>query len=735
MNRHLLYKALCASSLLALAACSDDDMVQENNIAGKDPIALTVGVESSGENATRAITTGTGKTLSALTKGTKIWMVMQSDKTVTSGTEETDHRYALTYGTAGDATDSKASVSFPTGTQPYWNDAHSRESQLSIYALAVPGKTEDFNITTKTSANTSAIAWSATTITPQCTWTIGNGSGAQTATTFAVQDLCYSNNISKYSTGESTSEDKRLKFNSNSDRKFDTGNMVFYHALSWFTFEISEGEGFSGEGFAFSDVPTGADNSVALSNFLGSGTFDIAKGEFISPSNVNYSSIYLRSTATTGYKYTLDAYLIPGTDINSDDEAFSVKIAGNEYKLSKKNLFTSINNSYLDVVGDGEQQQKKIKAGVHYTFKITIGKTKIQNITAQIVPWEEVTSGTLTPTNARISLQLLDKGESQSTGADFYRALNQYTGTDFDDTWASYDWQAVQYAKATAEYKNSQWTTNWYWDSNRDFYHFRSIIPSGTTITDNEGETPSPMVALEAKQHKSESDTYSDIKWGAPFASTTEKLTYSTTKGFDGKGAEATTPTHQIYKAIGPTNDQIKLISFHMMSEITIELSTESDAGKIDFGEDTGSKFTKIELLNCAQTGSFNLGDGCVTPSTETSSVTLSSSLSNNNKSVTWGVIPQALTNAELKITSADGNVYIVKLGTIEVPKSDANPSNTNLANPYKVSSDGKCTIDRWYPNYKYKYTFKVLKMGIVDLKATIVDWEKVTASQDVVIQ
>ena len=62
------------------------------------------------------------------------------------------------------------------------------------------------------------------------------------------------------------------------------------------------------------------------------------------------------------------------------------------------------------------------------------------------------------------------------------------------------------------------------------------------------------------------------------------------------------------------------------------------------------------------------------------------------------------------------------------------------IANPYsQVGGEGadkdKYIIDSWYPGFKYVYTFTLSKKKIEDITATIVNWETVTADDEVQIQ
>ena len=57
--------------------------------------------------------------------------------------------------------------------------------------------------------------------------------------------------------------------------------------------------------------------------------------------------------------------------------------------------------------------------------------------------------------------------------------------------------------------------------------------------------------------------------------------------------------------------------------------------------------------------------------------------------------------------------------------------SQKNIKNPYTADENGKFKIDRWYPGFKYTYTFRLKKKGIEDIKVTILGWEEVEAGND----
>lgn len=797
MTCNLKYTSLFLVLLAAFAACSDELTDVKDPDAGKSPIEVCVRGTNMSSSATRAIITDNNTGAQAFAENTSLYMLMKSDNIDDSSKPALVTRTIMFALSQSDNTKNYSDVNYSASNEyakfvRYWEDSYSRSSALSFLAVCTPGMGPGVANTKAwiigSSADYANKGWSQINgdeSYSSVSWPIGNSTQIsnnnlltdQSGTFDNVsyiknQDLCFSNNIGRYP----ESYDQRLKFNS-STRKFDAGNLVFYHALSKLTFQIKKGAGFTDADFKFDEG-----TNIKLTNFYNSGTFNIENGEFVSTTltQQDINKIYNRPVDSftqeekDNYKYILDALVIPGTEMNEASTTGVIfSLDGNEYKLSMKQLYDAIisNTANSGVTDWSKYFDKKnsevyshLKAGIHYVFTFTVGKTKIEKITAQLMPWEEVGAIDVSPDNAHIKLDLLVKDETKlEDGVDFYRGLNLYTGEGFNHGWQSYNWQNVQYEKANARLvkttdddyikpadgsDHNYWTTDWYWDSNRHFYHFRSLIPAGHALSGNETATYNPTFQLESKrvipaEGENPTETYTDVQWGAPFLKTSSLLTYSTTNGFDGNGADAVAESdkkHQIYWAIGPTKDEIKLISFHMMSEVTINFTT-SDGSKhdnISFGDGTSGNTTIVELRNCASKATVNMGNGCVSPIYPEAPIpvqTLAEDISNTNNILKWGIVPQTLVGKELRIVTPDGNEYLVDLGNIEVPITSANPSNKNLANPYPETStgSGKCKINYWYPNYKYTYNFKLVKMGIADLKATVVDWETVKSDEETV--
>lgn len=781
-------------SLCALSACSEDDVIKEEPIipdSEKTPIELSVG--SFDAPTTRAvITDGAGKKLRAFSAQTRLFFAFVAE-------DGSNKKYGFNYGTAAAATDdqkdngnikdnTKSSISF-SNNYLYWDDAYARDSKVSVYSIAVANKvrgnvklTPSESIAIGTESPGQAIIPFTTTNPgdPTFKWQIAN---PQTQEVFEWADLIFSNNIADYtSAGKS---DNRLKFHTESGdmyHKFDKGELIYYHALTQFTIKIKCGDGFKGDGsdFKFTNASgvacTSPNNSFGINGFYGAdGVFYIGSGEFAAMTEANkrdYTSIYkvneTHQKETAGDYYVLKAYVFPGTDMSASgvDNAFSFILDGNKYDVSLANLYdaiksgptnvakqgsspTKVDASILDEITVGEGG-KRLKAGYNYEFSFTVGKSKIKNITAQVVDWENVIAENITPKTNYIEVTTAVVGEHKTDATDFdlYRLPYISNAATIDMTIKNYDWvgRYTDKAKLTGPTSNV-WGTNWYFDSNKHFYHFRAVSPKAVdpeTTTVKAGTSPADDY-LDLTTHvysSTASESYTDVLWGAPFLAptgTSNKYSYSATYGFDGTAAPT---THQIHHGIVTTESTINLLLFHMMSDVTFNITTTTGDDKVDLQTTSGSpavtKNTQVELIGYRSSGKVLMGNGLVETTGEASTSDSPYNLTMDTytapvgttaaaKSVFhYGVVPQSLEGVTLRITTPDDNRYEVTLKNV----AKSSFTNYNLADPY--SSTNK--IDYWYPGFKYTYNLTLKKTGI-DLKATIVEWEEISADQNVQIK
>lgn len=771
--------------ILALAAASCSEV--ENLILGEDdrePISFSMSDE--GVRATRAGFRG-GKTFIA--------MRMQSNSkkdgattlyTKTTATAEVDN-------TKND--ESYSSVTFTESERCYWDDAHGQYSKLSVFAVAIPNMATDVKglnglladggsstLTGKWGTNaTNTIKWTVSTT--QTKDAADYNTAAVGTGTIDKEDLVYSNNIQEGGKGgvyrwnfENSqyepaytdelgvrkdgpmtfvtldNKDNPLNTPSSMQGKFDKGHLIFKHALSRITVTLKRGDGFTGtNSFKFTDDQGVEDNStIKLHNMNTSGTLDLPTGNWsgVTPGNIN--KMGRKGTGSTA-EGTFVGQMLPGyvfADGNTNT-VMTFIIDGNTYYITQDMLYDALAAKTANPDYGYTADKFTMMQGKNYQFILTVNKRKVEAITASLVPWENVTAVEKNLTNARIKLQLEEqRGTAQTTNVAFYKANDNKTTEGIDYDYTVYNW-SNGYNNLDATYDDGHWTTtDKFWETSRDFYHFRALMPAATAkSTDTAPDPDEDYAALTS------GSSYTDVCWGAPMLDDginedkgSFKWLYGPTSGgFDhsddnkvAAGLPAGTQ-HQIYKAIGATEDPVKLTLFHVMSDLTfkIKTTTTTDADKVKL-YDAGTH-TRLDLVGFYNGGKVLLGTGLVktdgTASTEALPVNIGAPTAEGDtdaytdKTYHFGAVPQDLTDVKLYITTPDGNQYIIDLKDVKA----TTVSNNNLANPYEQGSDSKYAITRWYPGFKYNYSFTLKKTGITNLQATVVDWETVTADDETV--
>ena len=669
-EKYAALSALCV--LTILSACRRDEVT----VAGKSPIELTAGVAGESPAVTKAVVTH-GSGAEALARGTSLYMVMKSEK------NNTDALYTRTIGYAQEtATATSNTVKFASQYGRFWEDSHSRNSQLSVYSACVPAYylaasvyegvtpdgTADATTWTVNDSDEYDNTWVAGSDATLIAWPLRSASAANQADDYvASQDLCFSNNVVG---------DSRVVFDDTA-RKFGKGQLIFYHALTKITFRIKKGEGFqTHDPFQFSNDK----ENIVLKDVNVAGTFDVAEGEF-DPTTITTGTIKEFGLAGSNdtYSYILDALLLPGTDLSDDStDKIEFTIDNNLYHLSKKHLKDALKDKFLADGTTPALDEGKTRAGVHYIFDMTVGKKKMDSFTASVMPWESVTADETTPTNARIVVSLLSNGVPQ-TGTpstfDLYRAAN--VSPTIDDDYESYDWKTGYVGnKATLkETKSGEYeAVEWYWPDNKTFYHFRAVM-NGTVTED---ATDGDYLPLTGGKTLSP-----DVCWGAPI------------NDADGK----------ISKAIGPTQSTIALTLYHMMSDVTITLTTTDGTDKVTIED------AVMELTPVYPAGKARMGSGLVDPDGTAASVTNADNALTSSVAWQYYFVPQSLEDVILTITTTDNDQYKVSMKDVTV---------------------GTGKIGSWQPGTIYSYTFKLTKTGIKQMSATLADWKTVTADENV---
>lgn len=712
--KNLFYPLLFATALVS-AACSND---LENDDNATDPSNKTAISFVGEDNAAMTRAGFAGNTLIA--------MHIRSNNKNNGSIRET-RTQATAIKDASQATDSYSEISVTNDADiRYWDDAYGRAANLSVFAVAVPMNTVPTN-NSKNLVNllTGDNTWNEGALTETIEWTVTQDQSG--ADVIANEDLTYSNNISANGKGgaksynyTSSAYDKandgclqfRLKDANMQDGpgKFDQGNLKFNHALSRITVNLVKGTGYGEGSFSFA-----TDTNIKILNVPTAGKLDIEQGTW---ANETSSTIKKMATTTTqsGAAYSLMAQMLPGYTFNegSDVNVLEFVIDDNKYFITQDMMLDALNQGQNASVTSLEMAQ-----GKNYVFTITVGKSKIINVTATLEPWVNVEAANKDMDNSHIELSLFKNADgTPADNFDLYR-LNDESKDINTGTSDSKKWGGNYTDKAGLTKNGDKWTTNWFFENNKSFYHFRTVN-KGTKI---EGTTDNAVDDYFVITSGTQADH--DYHWGAPFlTSTTSPIQYSKTEGY----AATLSP------AIGATNSTINMTELHMMSNINVVLRTTKTSNAVAL-EDNGNQ-CEVSLTYFYANGQVKMGNGLVTP---TGNLMASAAFTapkagiddkdetyNKTGAFTFAVVPQALTRATgdnlyvgITIKTPDNNQYYVVKSLAEIIAT-ANGGSQN-----QTASD---KVDFWYPNHNYTYTFTLTKAGISNVTCTVEKWVNVTA-------
>ena len=716
MNK--LYYSLIVTTALLTTACTNDLENDTNAVVSGDKEAIAF----VGQNNTT--------TRAGFTADTQIAMHIRSTKDA-SNIRET-RTYANALKDANPTSTSFSTIETPTNDNVrYWDDAYGRDAKLSVFAVAVPGE-KDVKNNGEYLANllSGTSAWKDGVLDETISWTVSTD---QTKDLIAAEDLTFSNNIS--ATGERGAkaynyDDKdyttltngclqfRLKDNTLADGpgKFDQGNLKFTHALSRITVNLIKGTGYGSSPFQFA-----TDTNVKILGVPTTGALNIESGKWNS-SDVTGIKTMAPTTTATGATYSLLAQVLPGYVITDGEDKINVLefiIDNNKYFITQDMMFDALDGK--DGITEKTATTITMEKGRNYVFNITVGKSKIINVTATLEPFVDVTAEDQTMDNSHITLDLFtNTGGTASTNFDLYR-LNDPSAAISTDASTATNWGGNYTDKATLTYNDTKkkWETNWLFENNLSFYHFRTV-DAGTTIKNNDNAQDDYFVITSGAQNDG------IYHWGAPFvSSTTSPIKYKESNGY----ADNLSP------AIGATNSTINLTELHMRSNINVVLRTTktSDAVKL---EDNSNQCV-VTLTYFYKDGTVNMGNGLVKTTGNlddgTNGVFIMPTAGTSadgtdyikTNAFTFAVVPQALKRTlgdhlyvGITIKTPDNNQYYVveKLSDIV---ATANGGSQN---------QGLSAINFWYPNHTYTYTFTLTKAGIKNVTCTVQDWVYVTA-------
>ena len=659
-------------SLLTLTACSSDLSDILNGNSGKEEVTFTT------TNLESSVVTRAG----FADGNTAIFAKMKSE-----ANNKTTQWTATTLLASKDETNSEtstSSVSYNTVSDTrFWDDTHGRDANISVYAVAIANNSETTN--TASSLLSAPNQWTDATDTNSglsFDYTVSKAQNVAT-TSFDQYDLVYSNNITNGTT------DARLKFTpSSSDNRhtgsFDKGSLLFNHALTKITVNLLKGNGFEGD---FASAKTSVKIGSSANQPTLKGNFDVSSGKWaldekttgeVSATVGTLLNSYDVDTATYDVIPT-NAIVMPGYTLrqSNTNTALTITVSDNLYYVSEANLYAA-----LQKVLSLSESSYAMAQGYHYIFNIELNKTGIK-VTASLADWNSVVGETQNPSNARISVEFLNvDGSSAQSNVNLYRLLDE--APEISDDYDGTNWNGNYGSAATVE---TNGITNWYFDSNKSYYHFRT---TNVTPTNNDG---GDYVSISNGKRDA-----SDPIWGAPMKKG-NTISYSSTNGF----------TNCLISAIGPTLYTIHLTQLHMLSRLDIQLTTTTGTDAVTLEGST------VVITGMNPKGQVLMGSGKINATGTVTDVTMTAPSAGTvaTKPFTWDVVPQTLSHIGLIITTGDHNKYVISdLSTI-------------------VETGTSSTISEWIPGTHYTYTFDLRKTA-VKASVSLADWTTKSASAPV---
>lgn len=750
------FYALCMATALGTVGCSDDKESVELDNSMKTPIQFSMTDEGGS-----AITKADPMTRAGFAGNTAIVMKMKSVHSITN-----DVKYTVTNAVAGveDTSNKYSAVTFTNSTsvvnQRYWDDAHGRNSQLSIFAVAVPNQSsasEQLKLTDRTTG-----AWfTETDENLKIDWTVTNA--GTTAEKINKEDLVYSNNIQKGSsengvvkyifetsqytdyTGDNfltTLEGETMQFRlkeaakPDGPGKFDRGHLNFKHALSRVTLNIKADEGFSESDYAADKV-----KDVHLNKVPYKGTFNVQDGTWaVNDADKDNVDLVKETTVESGYHLKYTGQIVPEYVIQKDVDNVNMlqfTINNNVYYVTDAMVHKALVGNTTNELDANENIV--MKPGKNYVLNITVNKTKIENITATLADWLPVT-GNHEQNNAYLKFEnfFVEKG-NPCDKFDLYRIEDNSKDPSTDGSHQEKNWYSGYFkpealATLTKDPAGSNtWKTNWYFESNTHFYHFRTVN-QGTKIKEGT-EATEPKDYFEIKTG---TGANYDYHWGAPMTPKDGNPKYDLTNGYK----------DFIYYAIGATESTIKLQEFHMMSQVDIVLTTTTGLDKVSLYDKDTKTGTTVKITKIFKKGQVEMGRGLVTKtgdrsdydvktpdqtSEDTYYQTKPSEGAAKSKVYSSFVIPQALVEADvyvgLEIQTPDKNMYYVVQKLSEITAGVTTPADDG----YNHTNGEK--IKRWYPGHHYTYTLTLKKTGIDKITCSLANWKEISGSSDVTLE
>ncbi len=721
-----------------LAACSSDVQVSSTDVIGKEAIVLSAGiVEGAQQAVTRAAETGENTTNHgthlALFNGTKLALRVSGTWTGHSS-ESVTKTTTATVGNATGTDNKHNSLTFsPT---LYWDDygtadannTAGRTAGLTIYGAAIDGKT---TVPNDLSSST------------PFDWTLPTNQN-ESNNNPADKDLLISNNVSSLTSSDYDNYKLDCGTYKFDDFKNNIGKLLeFHHAMSKITVILTPGAGFTDS--KFEGTPEVTLSTTDIGKTKGNpewaytkGTVDVTNAGLITILNT-LDSIYMHTVEkniSTGV-VTKDALVMPGSTFPETGNMLRVNADGNIYYVTAAKIRAAIDAYYNNSAHD-----YKTKPGFNYIIKVTVKKTDVV-VTATIAKWNDVESESVSPVinlSANYGTVVTSSTSSDKVFAknfSFYRSTSLNSGYDATSTNENGYYKEESFITYALDTSTDPYTHTWtmnpvlYWPNHNTHYQFRGVWPETVTIA---GTVTSPRVETSSdglQVIKVNNTAYtintfpSDLMIGRPDVGENDKCTNKESGHIE---------TNLYTGGICATEGTINLAFNYMMSQVEVNLtsSNSTDKNYVDINN------AVVELVNVYNNGDVKLGDrGIILPTSSKTDYALNM-VSTDAKHYLSAIVPQPLAystaqadgNAKFRIKIKSGNtvtdVYYADIAPIL--KKDQSTlvapgeADTAKTDPKKAA---------WLSGYHYVYNLYLTKTA-VKVTATLEDWKKVEASQNV---
>ena len=670
------------SLVLAVAACTNEDMDVSLNHTAEGAIDLSVGVEAT--PARRALTRAGGATSAyyAMKAGTQVRLKV--DGRWTGKTPEAISQKTTCTTIAAESGSAVNALSFTEDEMLYWDDYGSGDPNnktntdqgLNVLGVAVDGKA------------------TAPTIADDSQWESLPWDVVTDGEDVLGGDIIVSNNLTAYQFAKRNDDEAK--------------KMIFQHPLSKLTFNLTAADGFTKGTIGKTSYKFEKDPTVTLTNAntlagisdaandyaLTKGTVSIASAQ--ATSDGTKATLVAGTTSITDANITVikQAVVYPGTQLGADDDAVIaiVNADDNIYYIRAKEIHDAIKTI-------GGHTDYKTLAGYNYIINVRIKKTGII-LTATVTKWVDVNSDEVHPViNVNTSIGGVSEKPAGANVFAFYRSEAIDKGYTNDAT-------PEMEADGTVNWNN---TTTLYWTSHYQHYLFRGIYPATTTVVE---DATDQTQYVEVANGDYDAATFpSNFVMGMP------EIAAGTLCG----NPDHTQVDMSIH-GICAREAEINLNFRYMMSKVEVLLSTSAEGANdhVDLSN------VKVELVNVYNKGHILLKDRSAVVTGIVADFELP--LVDATKHQYLGIIvPQELTytaagaatNLRFRITVTNAD------STKDIYYADVEPI-LKKGTTVKVAPE-----DKWKSGTHYVYNLKVTKTE-VKASASLTDWKVEEAEQEV---